>query len=136
MKIISKINFKFLATMLIAILTVILTPTISYGISAVQAGANAAHGSSQPAELFGSAGIFTTLTNTMLFAIGALSVVMLIIGGFRYVVSSGNESSVTNAKNTILYAIIGLVIALLAYAAINFILTTLIPGSGNIGTNV
>lgn len=122
--------------MLIATLNVLFIPSVSYGISAIQAGANAAHGSGQPAELFGSAGIFTTITNTMLFAIGVLSVVMLIIGGFRYVISSGNESSVTNAKNTIMYAIIGLVIALLAYAAINFVLSTLIPGSGNIGTNV
>ena len=49
---------------------------------------------------------------------------MLIIGGFRYVLSNGNEKSVTAAKDTILYAIIGVVIALLAFAIINFVLGT------------
>ena len=44
----------------------------------------------------------------MLFGVGVLSVVMLIFGGFRYVISGGKKESVTNAKNTILYAIIGL----------------------------
>ena len=47
---------------------------------------------------------------------------MLIIGGFRYVFSQGNEKAVTGAKDTILYAIIGLVIAILSYAIVNFVL--------------
>ncbi|MCX6805318.1 MAG: hypothetical protein NT114_01325 [Patescibacteria group bacterium] len=64
----------------------------------------------------------TNLTNTLLLAIGFVSVVMLIIGGFRYVLSNGNEKSVTGAKDTILYAIIGLVVALLAFAIVNFVL--------------
>jgi hypothetical protein len=66
----------------------------------------------------------TVITNTLLLAIGFVSVVMLIIGGFRYVLSNGNEKSVTGAKDTILYAIIGVVVALLAYAIINFVLGT------------
>lgn len=53
---------------------------------------------------------------------------MLIVGGIRYVVSNGNPAAVTNAKNTVLYAIVGLIIAMLAYAVINFILVSL--GSG------
>ncbi len=64
----------------------------------------------------------TNLTNTLLLAIGFVSVVMLIIGGFRYVLSNGNEKSVTGAKDTILYAIVGLVVALLAFAIVNFVL--------------
>jgi len=64
----------------------------------------------------------TNITNTLLLAIGFVSVVMLIIGGFRYVLSNGNEKSVTGAKDTILYAIIGLVVALLAFAIVNFVL--------------
>ena len=64
----------------------------------------------------------TNVTNTLLLAIGFVSVVMLIIGGFRYVLSNGNEKSVTGAKDTILYAIVGLVVALLAFAIVNFVL--------------
>ena len=60
---------------------------------------------------------------------------MIIVGGLRYVVSGGNTASVTAAKNTILYAIVGIVVALLAYAIINFVLGSLLPGA-NSGTNV
>ena len=68
------------------------------------------------------------VVDTLLYVIGVLSVVMLIVGGIRYVVSNGNPTAVTNAKNTVLYAIVGLIIAMLAYAVINFILVSL--GSG------
>jgi hypothetical protein len=47
---------------------------------------------------------------------------MLIIGGIRYVVSGGDSSAVTSAKNTILYAVVGIVVALLAYALVNFVI--------------
>ena len=63
-----------------------------------------------------------TLINTLLFIIGAISVLMIIIGGILYVVSQGDSGSVTKAKNTILYSVIGLVVSLLAYAIVNFVL--------------
>ena len=47
--------------------------------------------------------------------------VMLIIGGIRYVVSGGDQGAVTSAKNTILYAIIGIIVAFLAFAAVRFV---------------
>lgn len=62
------------------------------------------------------------IINAMLLVIGIVAVVMLIIGGFRYVVSNGNEKNVTAAKDTILYAIIGIVVALLSFAIVNFVL--------------
>ena len=77
------------------------------------------------ANLFGSDSIFTKLVNILLFIIGAVAVVMLIIGGIRYTLSAGKESEVTAAKNTILYAIIGIVVAFLAYAVVNWVLTSL-----------
>ncbi|MEP7205217.1 MAG: hypothetical protein ABI716_03425 [Candidatus Saccharibacteria bacterium] len=101
----------------------------------IRDGANAARGSGVPADLFGNAGIFTDIVNTLLFIIGALSVIMIIIGGFRYVVSGGSSTAVTSAKNTILYAIVGLVIAFLAYAIISYVLGTLATGGGS-GTNL
>jgi hypothetical protein len=80
----------------------------------------------QPDSLFGTGGIFQTVTNVLLFIIGAVSVVMLIIGGIRYTISQGDSSAVTSAKNTILYAIIGLVVAILAYAAVNFVISSFV----------
>lgn len=70
--------------------------------------------------------IFTRIVedvlNIMAFAIGAVSVVMIIIGGFRYVVSGGDSAGVEGAKNTILYAVIGLVVALLAKSIVVFVI--------------
>lgn len=85
------------------------------------AGATCAKPVAGATNLFGPNGVFVTVTNILLFVIGAIAVVMLIIGGIRYVVSAGDQNAVTSAKNTILYAIIGIVVAFLAYAAVNFI---------------
>lgn len=86
-------------------------------------GADAAQGEDQQESLFeGDNAIFRTITNVLLFIIGAISVIMLIIGGIRYVVSGGDSTAVTAAKNTILYAIVGILVALLAYALVNFVI--------------
>ena len=103
---------------------------------AIQQGVNAAHGNGQPTELFGAGGVLTTITNTLLFIVGALAVIMIIWGGLRYATSAGNASSVTAAKNTILYAIVGLIVAFLAFAAVNWVLGAITPGSGAGFTNV
>lgn len=87
-------------------------------------GAACAKGAGQQANLFGSTGVFTTIVNVLLFIIGAVAVIMLIIGGIRYVVSGGDSGAVTSAKNTILYAVIGIIVAILAYAIVNFVLTS------------
>lgn len=54
--------------------------------------------------------------------IGVIAVVMIIIGGFKYIISSGDPASVNGAKNTILYAVIGLVIAAFAQIIVQFVL--------------
>lgn len=64
------------------------------------------------------------VVNTMLFILGIIAVIMIVIGGIRYVVSNGDSTAVAGAKNTILYAVIGLVVAILAYAIVNFVVTT------------
>ena len=97
----------------------------------VQEGVNAAKGDDQPVNLFGNAGIFNTIVNVLLFIIGAVAVIMIVIGGLRYVLSGGDSNQVQSAKNTILYAVVGVIVALLAYAIINFVVGTFTPGSSN-----
>lgn len=94
-------------------------------------GAGSAKGEGQGDCLFGGGecagdGIFTTITNVLLFLVGAISVIMLIIGGIRYTISGGDSTAVTSAKNTILYAVIGIIVSLLAYAIVNFVLGSFI----------
>lgn len=84
--------------------------------------ADCAKSADQGTTLFGNGGVFQTITNVLLFIIGAISVIMLIIGGIRYTISGGDSAAVTSAKNTILYAIVGIIVALLAYAVVNFVL--------------
>lgn len=61
------------------------------------------------------------IVNTLLFLVGAISVFMVIFGGILYVTSQGDSGNVTKAKNTILYAIVGLVVAFIAYAIVNWV---------------
>lgn len=84
----------------------------------------AGDGSSQPQKLFGSDGIFTKVINFLLFFVGVVSVIMIIYGGIQYTTSAGDSGKVTSAKNTILYAIVGLIVSILAYAIVNFVTTT------------
>ncbi|MBQ3413362.1 hypothetical protein IJH33_00705 [Candidatus Saccharibacteria bacterium] len=88
-------------------------------------GAEAARCDGCPENLFGDNGVFRQVTNTILYIVGIVAVIMLIIGGIRYITSGGDAKKVTDAKNTVLYAIIGLVICLLAFAIVNFVVTTL-----------
>ena len=67
--------------------------------------------------------------NIFLFAVGALSVIMLIWGGIRYTTSAGDSNKVQAAKNTVLYAIVGLVVAILAYAIVNMVISKIASGS-------
>ena len=120
------------------LLTLLAVPALALSVSAIVApatfaadcdvnagingAAECAKSQDQPSDLFGQGGIFQKVTDVLLFIIGAVSVVMLIIGGIRYTISQGDSSAVTSAKNTILYAIIGLVVAILAYAAVHFVI--------------
>lgn len=106
-------------------LTVPSAGAADYGI---KAGTAASKTEEMPESLFGedgSEGIFKKVVNIMLFVIGAVAVIMLIYGGVKYVTSGGAQDKVAEAKNTILYAIVGIVVALLAFAVVNFVVTGL-----------
>lgn len=69
-----------------------------------------------------------SVINIFSVVVGVVAVVMIIIGGFRYITSGGNDTGVTGAKNTILYAIIGLVIVAMAQIIIHFVLQRIANG--------
>jgi len=69
---------------------------------------------------FGS--IIKTVINTLLFLVGAIAVIMVIVGGVMYTTSGGDSGAVTKAKNTIIGAVIGLVVAFLAFAIVNWVI--------------
>jgi glucose uptake protein GlcU len=63
-----------------------------------------------------------TIINVMLQVLGILAVIMIIVGGIRYTISNGDASRVKAAKDTITYAVVGLIVALLSYAIVNFVI--------------
>ncbi len=62
--------------------------------------------------------------NVVLGIIGVVAVIMIILGGIQYTTSQGDAAKATKARNTILYSVVGLIIALLAFAIVNFVLTS------------
>ncbi len=77
-----------------------------------------------------SAGSETDLTNTIQkgidlisIVVGIIAVLMIIIGGIRFVVSNGDSNKVTTAKNTIVYALIGLILVALSQVIVKFVLS-------------
>ena len=73
-------------------------------------------------SIYGPNGILTKVISLLSIVIGIAAVLMIIIGGLRYIMSSGDPASINSAKNTILYAIIGLVIAVAAQSIIIFVI--------------
>lgn len=70
-------------------------------------------------------GFIRRVINVILYVVGAIAVLMIVIGGLRYVISGGDSSQTKAAKDTILYAVIGLVVAVMAYAIVNFVVVNL-----------
>ena len=75
-------------------------------------------------------GTVNTIINVVLGALGIITVIMIIIGGFTYLTSQGDPGKVKKGRDTLLYGIIGLIIALLAFAIVNFVLAGIF-GSGS-----
>ena len=69
--------------------------------------------------------IIKNVINVLLFIIGIIAVIMIIIGGFRYTTSGGDGSETKTARDTIIYAVAGLVIAIMSFAIVNFVLNRL-----------
>lgn len=79
--------------------------------------------------------VITTVIGTMLFIVGLLAVVMLIYGGIRYVTSHGDKAQVTAAKETIMYAVVGLVVAIAAFAVVQWITNDVFKGGASSGSS-
>lgn len=69
--------------------------------------------------------VLNTVVNVLSAVVGIASVIMIMVGGFKYLISSGDSAGVQSAKNTILYALVGLVIALFAQGIVRFVLTSI-----------
>lgn len=79
--------------------------------------------SSTKNPLFGPNGIFTKVVNIISILTAIAAIIGIMIGGFKFITSGSNSQEVTNAREIVLYAIIGLILAALAQAMVRFVLT-------------
>jgi hypothetical protein len=73
----------------------------------------------------GTDGVIYKVTQLVVFATSIVAVLMIMIGGFTYIMSSGDPQKISAAKNTIIYAIIGLIVAVSAQLIIKFVLQSI-----------
>lgn len=63
-----------------------------------------------------------TVIGVLFFAVGTIAVIMIIVGGLKYVTANGDSAKITSAKNTILYSVVGLIVALSSYAIVRYVI--------------
>jgi cytochrome bd-type quinol oxidase subunit 2 len=73
----------------------------------------------------GKDGLIKTVVNVLLWAVGILSVIMIIFSGFRYITSAGDASKTKSAQSTLIYSVVGLIVAIMAYAIVNMVINRL-----------
>ena len=66
-------------------------------------------------------GIIKTIVEVLLTAVGAISIIMIVIGGIMFALSSGDAQKAAKARNTVLYAVVGLIVSIFASAIVNFV---------------
>jgi len=93
---------------------------IGAAIDDINKGVNDATGSSPSDDAL--ANTLQPIIVAVIFVMGIVAVVMIILGGIQYTTSQGDSGKVKKAKDTIMYGIIGLVVAILAFAIVNFVL--------------
>lgn len=71
----------------------------------------------------------TTIINVVIGVVGFVAVAMIVMGGISYATSQGDAAKTKKAMNTILYGVVGLVVALLAFAIVNFVLSNVFGGT-------
>lgn len=100
---------------------------------AIQCGTNGASGgttksTAQATDSFNN--IVSTLLNILTVLVGVVAVIMIVLAGYRFITSGGNAEKVKSARNALLYAIIGIVIAALAQVIAQFVINRSVS-SGN-----
>lgn len=77
-------------------------------------------GCSSGTSAFGN--LLKTVINVLSFIAGVAAIIMIIVGGFNYITSGGEASKTASARNTIIYALVGLVLVVLAQVLVHFVL--------------
>lgn len=122
------------------ILSVLIVACSVFGVSAISVASLSTNVSAQAADsvkkgittattadmenksIAGEGGLISILINFLLWTVGILSVVMIIFSGFRYITSAGDAAKTKSAQTALTYSIVGLIVAVFAWAIVNIVL--------------
>lgn len=76
-------------------------------------------------DITGSSGLISNIVQTLVIVVGSISVIVIVVAGLMYVISAGDSAGVNRAKNAIIYALAGLVVAVMAQVIVSFVLTAI-----------
>lgn len=112
-------------------LATLLTVSLSNNVSAqVSDGIGAATTSEMEGrKIDGDSGLVKSVVNILLWVIGILSIIMIIFSGIRYVTSAGDASKTKAAQNTLIYSVVGLIVAIMAWAIVDLVVNKFASGS-------
>lgn len=86
---------------------------------------NAAQSTDNP--LFGPHGLITDGTRILSYVVGVISVIIVVVSGLRMTLSGGDANNVATARKGLIYALVGLVVAILAQGLVSFVLVRIVP---------
>lgn len=118
---IKKLLFILGATVLVGLFVATSADAVNVINDACQQGANGRQLCQAKDENIEKSGFASDLTNTLLYILGAIAVIAIIIGAIRYTTANGDASQIKSAKDTVMYAVIGLIVAILAWGIVNFV---------------
>ncbi|MDB5169976.1 MAG: hypothetical protein JWN82_372 [Candidatus Saccharibacteria bacterium] len=96
--------------------------SLNQGINSATTNNNQTCSTTSNGGVTGIQDIASKVVNFLSVIVGVVAVIMIIVGGFRYITSGGDSSNVSGAKNTLIYAIVGLIIVALAQFIVHFVL--------------
>ncbi len=121
-------RFKFLLLAVVTTLIFGLAPQLAKAVdcssstaAAIQCGTNNVAGVPPNATPGNLDTTISHIVNLISLVVGIAAVIMIIVGGLRYIMSGGNQERIKSAKNTVLYALIGLIIVALAQVIVKFV---------------
>lgn len=97
-------------------------PALADAKSQVQGGSDAVGGDEEGNGKNQVPDVIKNVIGILSFLVGLVAVLMIVIAGFRFVTSNGDAATAKSARETIVYAVIGIIITVMAYSIVNFII--------------
>lgn len=119
------ISLSIILSVLVPALTVV-TPSLAYADTKSQVcqglGVAGANCSDQNGAASGVNSLISTIVSILSMIVGVAAVIMLIIAGLKYATAGGDSNAIESAKNSIIYALVGLIVAALAQVLVHWVL--------------